>query len=115
VVAGATSGFMNAAAGVGGTALSLYAMNADWSVRQFVPNALFYGVVVNSLSPAVNGLPTLAVSAWLLAAFCIGAGAAVGRIIAHRVAQEWARRAVLSLSLGGGLIVLARGLWMLAY
>jgi uncharacterized membrane protein YfcA len=106
---------MNAAAGVGGPALSLYAMNADWPVRQFVPNALFYGVVVNSLSVAGNGLPGLRASAWLLAAFGIGAGAAVGSILAHRVPQDWGRCAVLLLSLSGGLIILARGLWMVAY
>lgn len=57
VAAGAVGGFMNSAAGVGGPPLSLYAVNAGWTVREFVPNAMFYGVVVNVFSVAANGIP----------------------------------------------------------
>ncbi|GAA3510658.1 hypothetical protein GCM10023075_72500 [Streptosporangium album] len=46
-------------AGVSGPAVSLYAVNAGWTVREFVPNAQFYGVVVNAFSVAVKGLPQL--------------------------------------------------------
>lgn len=59
VAAGAAGGFMNAAAGVGGPPVSLYAVNAGWTVREFVPNAQFYGVVVNAFSVASNGPPRL--------------------------------------------------------
>jgi hypothetical protein len=50
VVAGAAGGFMNSAAGVGGPPISLYAVNAGWTVREFVPNARFYSVIVNAFS-----------------------------------------------------------------
>lgn len=39
VAAGAVGGFMNSAAGVGGPPVSLYAVNAGWTVRELVPNA----------------------------------------------------------------------------
>ncbi|EST29762.1 hypothetical protein M878_19845 [Streptomyces roseochromogenus subsp. oscitans DS 12.976] len=44
--------------GVGGPSVSLCALNAGWTVREFVPNAQFYGVV-NAFSLATNGTPRL--------------------------------------------------------
>ncbi|GGU97685.1 membrane protein [Kitasatospora herbaricolor] len=111
VAAGAASGFMNASAGVGGPALSLYAVNAGWTMREFVPNAQFYGVVVNAFSVAAKPLPHLASSAWLLGAAAIAGGAAAGRALARRVPEHGARRLVLLLALAGGLSTLGKGLW----
>lgn len=113
VVAGAASGFMNAAAGVGGPALSLYAANADWPVRQFVPNALFYGVVLNLFSVAANGLPGLTAHAWVLAGAGLAVGTLMGEGLTRRVPQAWVRNAVMALSLAGGVTTLLRGLWEL--
>ncbi|MFI9808667.1 TSUP family transporter [Streptomyces sp. NPDC052301] len=109
VVAGGTSGFMNAAAGVGGPALSLYAANAGWPVRQFVPNPLFYGVLLNLFSVTANGLPRLSAAAWLTTAAGLAAGTALGETLVRRVPQAWIRRAVMLLSLAGGLTTLVRG------
>jgi uncharacterized membrane protein YfcA len=109
--AGAASGFMNSSAGVGGPALSLYAVNADWTVREFVPNAQFYGVVVNALSVAVNGVPHLAAPLWLLVTAGIAAGAVIGKALAERVPEKRARPLVLLLALAGGLTTLSKGLW----
>lgn len=114
VVAGAASGFMNAAAGLGGPALSLYAANADWPVRQFVPNALFYGVVLNVFSVAANGLPALSTGAWLSTLAGLATGTLLGEVLARRVPQTWIRHAVTLLSLAGGLTTLLRGLWELS-
>lgn len=58
---------MNSSAGVGGPAVSLYALNAGWTAKEFVPNAQFYGVLVNIFSAAARGLPQLDTPAWLLA------------------------------------------------
>ncbi|MFJ9454583.1 TSUP family transporter [Kitasatospora sp. NPDC101447] len=109
LVAGATSGFMNSAAGVGGPAVSLYAVNTGWTARQFVPNAQFYGVVVNAVSLATKGLPGLGASAWCLVAAALAGGAVIGRLLAERVAEDRARLVVLGLALAGGLTTLVKG------
>ncbi|WP_030241416.1 sulfite exporter TauE/SafE family protein [Streptomyces sp. NRRL S-350] len=109
LAAGATSGFMNAAAGVGGPAVSLYAVNTGWSAAEFVPNAQFYGVVVNVFSIAAKGVPGLAVPAWCLVGAALAGGAAVGRVLAARVSDRSARFAVLGLALAGGLTTLVKG------
>lgn len=114
VVAGGASGFMNAAAGVGGPALSLYAANAGWPMGQFVPNALFYGVSLNVFSVATNGLPTLSTAAWLLASAGLATGTLLGEVLARRVPQAGIRYAVMVLSLAGGMVSVLRGLWELS-
>ncbi|MFE9423880.1 TSUP family transporter [Kitasatospora sp. NPDC006697] len=110
VAAGAASGFMNAAAGVGGPALSLYAVNAGWTVREFVPNAQFYGLTVNIFSLFAKGLPRLAGPAWLAVAAALALGAVIGHWAADRVPERRARTVVLLLALGGGITTLLKGL-----
>ncbi|MFB7126106.1 sulfite exporter TauE/SafE family protein [Kitasatospora sp. NPDC056273] len=109
LVAGATSGFMNSAAGVGGPAVSLYAVNTGWTAREFLPNAQFYGVVVNAFSLAGKGLPALSGTAWWLVATALAGGAAIGRLLAARVPEARARLVVLGLALAGGLTTLIKG------
>lgn len=111
VAAGAASGFMNSSAGVGGPAVSLYAVNAGWTVREFVPNAQFYGLVINVLSVAAKGLPQLTAPLWLLVAAAIAAGSVIGATLAQRVPERPARLVVLLLALSGGLTTLGKGLW----
>ncbi|MGW2374157.1 TSUP family transporter [Kitasatospora sp. NPDC001683] len=109
VVAGATSGLMNSAAGVGGPAMSLYAVNSGWTAQEFVPNAQLYGVVVNAFSLATKGLPELSVPAWGLVTAALAVGAAAGRLLAARVPERRARMVVLGLALAGGLSTLVKG------
>ncbi|MGW5352792.1 sulfite exporter TauE/SafE family protein [Streptomyces sp. NPDC004031] len=112
LTAGAASGFMNASAGVGGPAVSLYAVNAEWSVAEFVPNAQFYGVVVNAFSLAARrGLPHLAPPVWALAAAGMAVGTLAGRVLAARVPERWARVVILTLALAGGVTTTTKGLW----
>jgi uncharacterized protein len=113
VAAGAVGGFMNSSAAVGGPPLSLYALNAGWTVREFVPNAQFYGVVVNALSLAANGVPRLNASVWVLVVVAMTTGATIGKVLAGRVPDGHARRLVLLLALGGGTSALVKGLWKL--
>lgn len=113
LAAGAASGFMNSSAGVGGPALSLYAVNAGWSARDFVPNAQFYGLVVNLLSVSAKGLPRLAAPAWLLVALTMGLGIVLGSLLAARTPESRARRVILGLALGGGVVTAAKGVWLL--
>ncbi|CCK28557.1 membrane protein [Streptomyces davaonensis JCM 4913] len=111
VVAGAAGGFMNSAAGVGGPPVSLYALNAGWTVREFVPNAMFYGVVVNTFSVASNGAPELSGTRWALVVAAMGAGGLIGRGLASRTPEKRARLLVLSLALAGGVTAVTKGLW----
>jgi uncharacterized membrane protein YfcA len=111
VAAGAVGGFMNAAAGVGGPPVSLYAVNAGWAVREFVPNAQFYGVVVNAFSVAANGVPRLSGPRWGYVVAAMVAGALLGRGLAGRLPEQRARLLVLLLALAGGVTALGKGLW----
>ncbi|MFJ3667662.1 sulfite exporter TauE/SafE family protein [Streptomyces sp. NPDC090106] len=111
VAAGATGGFMNAAAGVGGPPVSLYALNAGWTVREFVPNAMFYGVFVNVFSVAANGLPQLSPPRWVAVLAAMSVGGLIGRALASRVPERRARTLVLLLALTGGITTLGKGLW----
>lgn len=109
VVAGATSGLMNSAAGVGGPAVSLYAVNSGWTAREFVPNAQLYGVVVNAFSLAVKGVPQLNPPAWGLVTVALAGGAVAGRLLTTRVPEPRARTVVLGLALAGGVSTLVKG------
>ncbi|MBV2154858.1 sulfite exporter TauE/SafE family protein [Kitasatospora sp. SUK 42] len=109
LVAGATSGFMNSAAGVGGPAVSLYALNSGWTAREFVPNAQLYGAVVNVFSLAAKGLPELSRPAWGLVAVALAGGTVIGALLTTRVPERRARVVVLGLALAGGLTTLVKG------
>ncbi|MFI9366652.1 TSUP family transporter [Kitasatospora sp. NPDC053057] len=109
VVAGATSGLMNSAAGVGGPAVSLYAVNSGWTAQEFVPNAQLYGVVVNAFSLATKGLPELTAPAWGLVTAALAGGAVAGRLLAARMPERRARTVVLGLALAGGLSTFVKG------
>ncbi|MEV6053914.1 sulfite exporter TauE/SafE family protein [Streptomyces sp. NPDC052107] len=111
VTAGALGGFMNAAAGVGGPAVSLYALNAGWTVREFVPNAQFYGAAVNAFSIAANGMPHLTGEQWAAVCAAMTTGAVIGHAIAGRIPEHRARHLVLLLALVGGGTAMAKGLW----
>ncbi|MER6027319.1 sulfite exporter TauE/SafE family protein [Streptomyces sp. NPDC001851] len=111
VTAGALGGFMNAAAGVGGPPVSLYALNAGWTVREFVPNAQVYGVAVNAFSVAANGTPSLTGPQWAAVCVALTTGAVIGHAVAGRIPERRARHLVLLLSLAGGATAMTKGLW----
>ncbi|MEU1181274.1 sulfite exporter TauE/SafE family protein [Streptomyces sp. NPDC005820] len=111
IAAGAVGGFMNAAAGVGGPPVSLYAVNAGWTVREFVPNAMFYGVLVNAVSVAANGVPSLTGGQWASVTVAMLLGALTGRGLAGRLPEPRARLLVLGLALAGGVTAVVKGLW----
>ncbi|WP_338698087.1 hypothetical protein V2W30_18900 [Streptomyces sp. Q6] len=102
---------MNAAAGVGGPPMSLYGVNAGWSMREFVPNAQFYGVVVNVVSIAAGGLPGLDRGTWWAAGGALVVGGLAGWGLSGRVPDRGLRGMVLGLALVGGCVAVAKGLW----
>lgn len=48
-----------------------------------------------------------------LVATGVVAGTVVGKVLAERVSERWARSMVLLLALAGGLTTLVKGLWSL--
>ncbi|HZX09070.1 sulfite exporter TauE/SafE family protein [Kribbella sp.] len=110
LTAGATGGFMNTAAGLGGPPVSLYAVNAGWTIREFVPNALFYGATVNLFSLLTRGIPPLTSLQWLTTAAALPLGATLGALLTPRIPNPTARTLVLLLATTGGLLTTAKGL-----
>ncbi|MFJ7908666.1 hypothetical protein [Kitasatospora sp. NPDC096204] len=100
---------MNAAAGVGGPAVSRYAVGTGWTAREFLPDARLCGAVVNAFSLAGKGLPTLSRPArWPVAAARAG-GTVVGRLLAALVPEHRARRVVPGPAPAGGVTTLVKG------
>ncbi|MYW03515.1 sulfite exporter TauE/SafE family protein [Streptomyces sp. SID3343] len=111
VAAGAASGFMNSSAGVGGPAVSLFAVNAGWTAAEFVPNGQFYAFVVNAFSVATKSPPHLSTPAWTMIGVALVAGAVIGQYLAKHTSEHQAKRTVLWLALAGGAVTLAKGVW----
>ncbi|MGP2436052.1 TSUP family transporter [Streptomyces sp. JW3] len=109
VAAGAIGGIMNSAAGVGGPPMSLYAVNAGWTAREFIPNAFFYGVVVNVFSVAAHGTPGLGGAQWAWVAGALVVGMVIGRALSGRLSERRARGLVLGLALAGGVTTVVKG------
>ena len=111
VVAGASSGFMNVTAGVGGPAIVLYAVSTAWEHRKFVATFQFYSIFTNLGSLAAKGgLPhatpvALAVSFGALAVGLVG-----GEILSRHVDHELARRLAIGLALGGAVFTVIKGI-----
>lgn len=110
VGAGAMSGFMNVTAGVGGPALTLYAVSTRWEHRAFVATAQFYFALVNAGSLAAKGWPDLSTGTWVVAAAALVCGVLAGQRLAVLVPPEQARRLVLALAFLGSSAAVVQGL-----
>lgn len=109
VAAGALSGFMNVTAGVGGPAMTLYAIGSRWPHQSFVGSMQLYFAMLNTGSILAKGLPH--VGRWALgaalAALALGLG--LGHVAARRIAPGQARRAVLVLAVAGAAATVVKG------
>jgi uncharacterized membrane protein YfcA len=110
LVAGAVSAAMNTASGVGGPSVAMYALNADWPVDLTRPTLQLYFLGLNFLSFLALGGVSLAGRdlAGLLGGIAFGFG--LGTVIARRLSAAGVARAILLLSLLGGLAAIGRGL-----
>jgi uncharacterized membrane protein YfcA len=109
LLAGAASGFMNATAGVGGPALTVYAVASRWPQRAFAATAQLCFVVIGTATVAAKGLPSLAARDWAVAAAALAAGLGVGTLLARRVSPTRARTAALALALVGSVATVVDG------
>lgn len=110
LLAGAISGAMNVAGGVGGPAVAGYALNARWSAAQTRATLGAYFLGINVVSVASRGVPGL--SAWLFAggAVALIVGFGVGVLLARRLDETEVRTWTLVLAGLGAAAAIVQGL-----
>lgn len=108
ITAGTISGFMNVTAGVGGPALSLYALSTRWEHRAFVATAQLYFALLNGGSIAAKGWPALTPLTWAVAGVSLALGIVVGHGLACVISAERARTLVAVLAVTGSLATIVK-------
>lgn len=120
LVAGFASGLMNAAAGVGGPAVSAYGILSRWPQRSFAATLQPYFATVGLASVAAKlivapgSFPELGPVGWLAALVALIAGVITGTFAARRLNVRWARLAVIVIAFGGAAVALVSGIVDLA-
>ena len=109
VAAGALSGFMNVTAGVGGPAITLYAIGSRWPHYSFVGSMQLYFAILNTGSIIAKGLPQVGTTALAAALSALGLGLILGHFAARRITPERARAAVLVLAVAGASGTILKG------
>ena len=110
IVAGASSGFMNVTAGVGGPAIVLYAVSTKWEHRKFVATFQFYSIFTNLASlVAKGGLPHVSSAALVVSFGALAVGLVGGEFLARHVDHELARRLAVGLALAGAVFTVVKG------
>ena len=110
VAAGALSGFMNVTAGVGGPAVTLYAITTAWPHNSFVGSMQLYFAMINTGSIIAKGLPQVGPASLAEALAALVAGLALGHVLRRRISAERARTAVLALAVMGAAGTVLKGL-----
>ena len=116
LAAGSVSGFMNATAGVGGPALSVYAISTRWEQSAFAATMQPYFLVIGIGSVAAKLLakpssaPTLDLWAWVAICAAILSGLGAGELLARHTGVQTARRLMLILAYLGSAATISRGL-----
>ncbi len=116
VAVGSVSGFMNATAGVGGPALSVYALRTRWEQTEFAatmqPYFLTMGVasIAAELAARPSSYPELSIWVWIVIGLAIIGGLVAGDHLARRIELQTARRLMLILAYIGSTATIARGL-----
>ncbi|MFB6610767.1 sulfite exporter TauE/SafE family protein [Agromyces sp. NPDC056379] len=115
ILAGAASGFMNASAGVGGPALSVYAVATRWPQAGFAATAQPYFVVIGAASLVGKlgatgwALPELEPGAWPLVIGALLVGLGLGELLHRRIPHHAARIAVIVIAYAGGAAAIVDG------
>lgn len=110
LLAGAGSGFMNVTAGVGGPAITVYAISTGWSQRSFAATAQLIFATLGIASLLAKGsLPALPTAGWVLAGTGLAGGVLIGNRLSDRVPAHRARQAVVALAMTGAAITVVKG------
>jgi uncharacterized membrane protein YfcA len=110
IAAGLASGFMTATAGVGGPALTVYAVATGWESSAFAATAQLSFLAQSTLSIAVKGLPQLTIDKTALFVLVTAAGLVGGHLLAGRVGDAVVRRLVIWLALLGAVGAVVKGI-----
>ncbi len=115
-VAGMAAGLTNSMAGVGGPAVSVYALLARWPQRPFAatlqPFFVVIGLVtlITKITLAPDQVPPIPIWAWAGIALAISAGIFVGEKLARHVRDDHARIAVVVIAFIGAATAFGKGL-----
>jgi uncharacterized membrane protein YfcA len=109
VITGLASGFMTATAGVGGPALTVYAVATGWEQSAFAATAQVSFIVQSGLSVALKGVPALSLDRTAVLALIVAGGLVGGHLLAGRVDEAMARRFVTWLALLGAAAAMVKG------
>lgn len=107
--AGLLSGFMNAAAGVGGPAVVLYRVSVNWPQAPFVATLQVYFIALSAATIAARGMPQMAASGWVVGAIALLLGLVLGDRLARRVPERTARMLTVAVAVLGALATVAKG------
>lgn len=119
-VAGALSGLTNAMAGVGGPAVSAYAVLSRWEQRPFAATLQPFFVLMGSVAIAVKAIvdpgqiPMLDPWAWVLILAAIVVGIFGGEMLQRHIRDRHARAFVIFIAFVGSVAALVKGLLDLA-
>ena len=115
IVAGAASGFMNTAAGVGGPALSIYAVIMRWPQVNFAatlqPYFVLAGTAALTTKTVFSGgqLPELDAASWIAIVASLLVGLTLGEVLNRHVSHRAARIAVIIVAYAGGTVAVIDG------
>lgn len=110
LLAGAGSGFMSVTAGVGGPAITVYAVSAGWPQRSFAATAqLVFSAVGAASLVAKGGPPSLPATGWAAVGAALVVGILAGDRLSGRVLAHHARHAVVALALLGATVTVVKG------
>lgn len=116
VAAGLASGVMNASAGVGGPALSAFALLTRWEQRTFAATIQPVFVVMAASSVIMklvfdrDAWPVLEGSTWLLILGALVGGQVLGEWLSKIIPVHAARTGMLVLAFLGGFLTIGRGI-----
>ena len=106
-VAGAVSGGMNVAAGIGGPPVVLFALNAKWPPQRSRPTLQVFFLGINLLAITSLGLPPeLPIGIFI----GLGVGVAAGTLLVGHIDEDRARAATLAVAAIGGVLAILRGI-----
>jgi uncharacterized membrane protein YfcA len=108
---GLTSGFMSAAAGVGGPGLVVYALATRWEYSSFAASAqMLFALQGIEALVLKQSWPQLNWAGWLVLLGALGVGLLAGNALARHVSGRTAMLVVIVVATLGALLALAQGI-----
>lgn len=106
---GALSGFLTAAAGVGGAPMVVYARRTNWPVESFLPTTQCLAFSTSLTAVGLKGLPGVPVADLGVISACCAVGFVFGAYGAGRLSSDLRMRIALYLSFAAGAVAFMVG------